>query len=169
MADSWQALRVAIMTYRDHKSSWEGIMKRGMEKDSTWENAAVQYEQVFEWAFIDPPYIKWGYITETSKDIRKRHQKHHFREDINSALVETWTYQPMMSRRCPGSSFLYRMLCVGIYFHGYSFSWVIISYAAFAPNWQIVKFCIAQLVVMYILIKTMTDMDGFLLANDNQQ
>ncbi|KAG5229549.1 hypothetical protein OIU77_008422 [Salix suchowensis] len=52
------ALRVAIMTYRDHKSSWEGIMKRGMEKDSTWENAAVQYEQVFEWAFIDPPYIK---------------------------------------------------------------------------------------------------------------
>ncbi|XP_011044647.1 PREDICTED: starch synthase 1, chloroplastic/amyloplastic isoform X1 [Populus euphratica] len=51
------ALRVAIMTYRDHKSSWEGIMKRGMVRDSTWENAAVQYEQVFEWAFIDPPYI----------------------------------------------------------------------------------------------------------------
>lgn len=51
------ALRVAIMTYRDHKSSWEGIMKRGMVKDSTWENAAVHYEQVFEWAFIDPPYI----------------------------------------------------------------------------------------------------------------
>jgi starch synthase len=45
------------MTYRDHKSSWEGIMKRGMVKDSTWENAAVHYEQVFEWAFIDPPYI----------------------------------------------------------------------------------------------------------------
>ncbi|CAN1250784.1 Starch synthase 1, chloroplastic/amyloplastic [Linum perenne] len=50
------ALRTAVETYRDHKSSWEGIMKRGMEKDYTWDNAATQYEQVFEWAFIDPPY-----------------------------------------------------------------------------------------------------------------
>ncbi|CAI0609432.1 unnamed protein product, partial [Linum tenue] len=50
------ALRTAISTYRDHKESWEGMMKRGMEKDYSWENAAVQYEQVFEWAFIDPPY-----------------------------------------------------------------------------------------------------------------
>lgn len=32
-------------------------MRRGMEKDYTWENAAIQYEQVFEWASIDPPYI----------------------------------------------------------------------------------------------------------------
>ncbi|CAI0452455.1 unnamed protein product [Linum tenue] len=50
------ALRTAISTYRDHKESWEAMMKRGMEKDYSWENAAVQYEQVFEWAFIDPPY-----------------------------------------------------------------------------------------------------------------
>ncbi|CAL1366369.1 unnamed protein product [Linum trigynum] len=50
------ALRTAISTYRDHKESWEGMMKRGMEKDYSWDNAAVQYEQVFEWAFIDPPY-----------------------------------------------------------------------------------------------------------------
>lgn len=33
-------------------------MKRGMERDYTWDNAAGQYEQVFEWAFIDPPYVK---------------------------------------------------------------------------------------------------------------
>eukprot|EP00257_Ricinus_communis_P015332 XP_015573219.1 soluble starch synthase 1, chloroplastic/amyloplastic [Ricinus communis] len=51
------ALKLAIKTYRDHKSSWEQIMRRGMERDSTWENAAIQYEQVFEWAFIDPPYV----------------------------------------------------------------------------------------------------------------
>ncbi|KAJ4726671.1 Starch synthase, chloroplastic/amyloplastic [Melia azedarach] len=51
------ALRIATSTYREHKSSWEGLMRRGMEKDYTWENAAKQYEQVFKWAFVDPPYI----------------------------------------------------------------------------------------------------------------
>ncbi|PIN27121.1 Starch synthase [Handroanthus impetiginosus] len=49
-------LRIAIGTYRDYKSSWEGLMKRGMEKNSSWDDAATQYEQVFEWAVIDPPY-----------------------------------------------------------------------------------------------------------------
>ncbi|KAL3653641.1 Pentafunctional AROM polypeptide [Castilleja foliolosa] len=49
-------LRIAIGTYREHKSSWEGLMKRGMERNSSWDNAATQYEQVFEWAKIDPPY-----------------------------------------------------------------------------------------------------------------
>ncbi|KAL0317993.1 UNVERIFIED_CONTAM: Soluble starch synthase 1, chloroplastic/amyloplastic [Sesamum angustifolium] len=34
----------------------EGLMKRGMERDSSWDVAATQYEQVIEWAFIDPPY-----------------------------------------------------------------------------------------------------------------
>ncbi|XP_024969992.1 soluble starch synthase 1, chloroplastic/amyloplastic-like isoform X1 [Cynara cardunculus var. scolymus] len=51
------ALRVAIETYRKHKPSWRGLMKRGMERDSSWDNAAVQYEEVFKWAFIDPPYV----------------------------------------------------------------------------------------------------------------
>ncbi|CAK9146552.1 unnamed protein product [Ilex paraguariensis] len=51
------ALRVAIGTYMEHKSSWEELMKRGMERESSWDNAAVQYEQVFKWAFIDPPYV----------------------------------------------------------------------------------------------------------------
>ncbi|KAG8381133.1 hypothetical protein BUALT_Bualt06G0090700 [Buddleja alternifolia] len=50
------ALRIAAGTYKDHKSSWEGLMKRGMERDSSWDKAATQYEQVFEWALIDPPY-----------------------------------------------------------------------------------------------------------------
>ncbi|EXC21435.1 hypothetical protein L484_011877 [Morus notabilis] len=51
------ALRVAISTYREHKSSWKGLMKRAMQKDFTWETAAMQYEQVFEWAFTDLPYV----------------------------------------------------------------------------------------------------------------
>lgn len=51
------ALRLAVGTYKEHKSSWEGLIKRGMEKDYTWEKAAIQYEQVFEWAFTDLPYI----------------------------------------------------------------------------------------------------------------
>ncbi|KAJ0101779.1 hypothetical protein Patl1_05170 [Pistacia atlantica] len=51
------ALRNATKTYREYKTSWEGLMKRCMEKDYTWENAATQYEQVFEWAFIDRPYV----------------------------------------------------------------------------------------------------------------
>ncbi|KAF4380381.1 hypothetical protein F8388_024674 [Cannabis sativa] len=51
------ALRTAIRTYREHKSSWDGLIKRGMQKDFTWETAAEQYEQVFEWATVDPPYV----------------------------------------------------------------------------------------------------------------
>nr|AAN37578.1 soluble starch synthase I [Colocasia esculenta] len=53
-----KALNLAIRTYRDFKPSWEGLMKRGMSKDFTWDNAAAQYEQVFGWAFIDPPYVR---------------------------------------------------------------------------------------------------------------
>ncbi|RZC70866.1 hypothetical protein C5167_034013 [Papaver somniferum] len=53
-----EALRTAIGTYKEHESSWKGIMKRGMAQDYTWDNAAVQYEEVFEWAFADPPYIR---------------------------------------------------------------------------------------------------------------
>ncbi|KAL6127586.1 hypothetical protein ACLB2K_070950 [Fragaria x ananassa] len=52
-----QALRLALRTYKEYKPSWDGLMKRGMEKDFTWESAAIQYEQVIEWAFIDPPYV----------------------------------------------------------------------------------------------------------------
>ncbi|GAB4858494.1 Pentafunctional AROM polypeptide [Ancistrocladus abbreviatus] len=52
------ALRNATTTYREYKASWEGLMKRGMERDCSWDNAAIQYEKVFEWAFIDPPYLR---------------------------------------------------------------------------------------------------------------
>uniref|UniRef100_A0A8R7VFQ9 Starch synthase, chloroplastic/amyloplastic n=2 Tax=Triticum urartu TaxID=4572 RepID=A0A8R7VFQ9_TRIUA len=51
------ALRTAMSTFREHKPSWEGLMKRGMTKDHTWDHAAEQYEQIFEWAFVDQPYV----------------------------------------------------------------------------------------------------------------
>ncbi|KAL3693628.1 hypothetical protein R1sor_007279 [Riccia sorocarpa] len=50
------ALWNAILTYRQHKPEWKGIMERGMSQDFSWERAALQYEQVFNWALIDPPY-----------------------------------------------------------------------------------------------------------------
>ncbi|KAJ7530388.1 hypothetical protein O6H91_14G002400 [Diphasiastrum complanatum] len=52
-----QTLWTAIATYRHHKSAWMGIMKRGMSRDFSWDRAALQYERVFEWAMIDPPYV----------------------------------------------------------------------------------------------------------------
>ncbi|KAG0499182.1 hypothetical protein HPP92_003873 [Vanilla planifolia] len=39
------ALGVAIKTFREHRASWEGLMRRGMLKDYTWDNAASKYEQ----------------------------------------------------------------------------------------------------------------------------
>ncbi|KAK7282559.1 hypothetical protein RIF29_11450 [Crotalaria pallida] len=50
------ALKYALRTYNEHKPSWKALMKRGMTRDFTWVNAATQYEQVIEWAFMDPPY-----------------------------------------------------------------------------------------------------------------
>ncbi|KAL2634074.1 hypothetical protein R1flu_005553 [Riccia fluitans] len=50
------ALWNAILTYRQHKPEWDGIMERGMTQDFSWERAALQYEQVFNWALMDPPY-----------------------------------------------------------------------------------------------------------------
>nr|WQA41340.1 SS8 [Ambrosia trifida] len=52
-------LRIATGTYIEHKQSWKGLMQRGMARDYSWEKAAVQYERIFEWAFMDPPYVRW--------------------------------------------------------------------------------------------------------------
>jgi len=48
----------ALRTYGEHREEWEGIARRGMARDSSWEQAAVTYEQVFEWALVDPPYAR---------------------------------------------------------------------------------------------------------------
>lgn len=49
---------MALMTYRNHRECFEGIQKRGMARDATWDRAAQEYEQIFEWALIDPPYCQ---------------------------------------------------------------------------------------------------------------
>lgn len=36
----------------------QGIQLRGMQRDSTWNGAAEQYETLFEWALMDQPYAK---------------------------------------------------------------------------------------------------------------
>ncbi|KAJ0704289.1 putative starch synthase [Helianthus annuus] len=40
------ALGNCLFTYREYKSSWEGIQNRGMMQDLSWDNAAHQYEEV---------------------------------------------------------------------------------------------------------------------------
>ncbi|XP_019428424.1 PREDICTED: granule-bound starch synthase 2, chloroplastic/amyloplastic-like isoform X2 [Lupinus angustifolius] len=40
------ALGNCLWTYRDYKSSWEGLQRRGMMQDLSWDNAAQQYEEV---------------------------------------------------------------------------------------------------------------------------
>ncbi|CAI5965910.1 unnamed protein product [Closterium sp. NIES-64] len=50
------ALWTAIQTYREHKDSWQGLIQRGMTQDMSWNRAAQQYEQIFEWAVKDKPY-----------------------------------------------------------------------------------------------------------------
>ena len=48
----------ALATYREHRAEFDAIALRGMARDSSWEQAATAYEQVFEWALIDPPYAR---------------------------------------------------------------------------------------------------------------
>lgn len=40
------ALGNCLLTYREYKSSWEGIQRRGMMQDLSWDNVAHQYEEV---------------------------------------------------------------------------------------------------------------------------
>eukprot|EP00899_Mesostigma_viride_P014030 jgi/Mesvir1/22628/Mv14066-RA.1 len=49
-------LGLALYTYRNHKDAWARIQQRGMTQDFSWDKAAQQYEQVFQWAQVDLPY-----------------------------------------------------------------------------------------------------------------
>ncbi|XP_039144704.1 soluble starch synthase 2-2, chloroplastic/amyloplastic isoform X1 [Dioscorea cayenensis subsp. rotundata] len=40
------ALGNCLKTYWNYKDSWEGLQRRGMTQDLSWDNAAVQYEEV---------------------------------------------------------------------------------------------------------------------------
>lgn len=53
-----QSLGLALLTYRNHKNDFKELQKRGMARDASWDLAAQQWEQVFEWALIDPSYCQ---------------------------------------------------------------------------------------------------------------
>ncbi|XWS40885.1 hypothetical protein CRYUN_Cryun17cG0034500 [Craigia yunnanensis] len=40
------ALGNCLLTYRQYKESWEGLQRRGMMQDLSWDNAAQKYEEV---------------------------------------------------------------------------------------------------------------------------
>ncbi|CAK7327975.1 unnamed protein product [Dovyalis caffra] len=40
------ALGNCLLTYREYKKSWEGLQRRGMTQDLSWDHAAEKYEQV---------------------------------------------------------------------------------------------------------------------------
>uniref|UniRef100_M4FDG7 starch synthase n=1 Tax=Brassica campestris TaxID=3711 RepID=M4FDG7_BRACM len=40
------ALGNCLLTYREYKESWEGLQRRGMTQDLSWDNAAEKYEEV---------------------------------------------------------------------------------------------------------------------------
>jgi starch synthase len=50
------ATGLALHTLREYPEDFMGIQKRGMQRDSSWNGAAEQYEQIFEWALVDQPY-----------------------------------------------------------------------------------------------------------------
>ena len=53
------AVDLALTTYREHRESWEELIRNGMRQDLSWNRAAEQYEQIFTWAFMDPPVRAW--------------------------------------------------------------------------------------------------------------
>ena len=39
-------------TYREHPDSFRALQHRGMERNSSWDKAAAEYEQIFAWAKV---------------------------------------------------------------------------------------------------------------------
>jgi starch synthase len=52
------ALGLALLTLREHPDDFREIQKRGMARDSSWDTAAQQYEQVVGWAAQDQAFCK---------------------------------------------------------------------------------------------------------------
>ena len=46
------ALGHAITTLKHHRDDFRALQRRGMERDSSWDVAAQQYEQLFEWSLV---------------------------------------------------------------------------------------------------------------------
>eukprot|EP00198_Chlamydomonas_reinhardtii_P009360 XP_001698697.1 soluble starch synthase [Chlamydomonas reinhardtii] len=52
------AVGVALLTYNNHKEDFRKLQLRGMAREASWDGAAQQYEQIIDWAFMDPPYCR---------------------------------------------------------------------------------------------------------------
>ena len=50
------ALGCALWTYENDKEGFRRVQEQGMQRDSSWDTAAANYEEIFQWASIDPPY-----------------------------------------------------------------------------------------------------------------
>jgi starch synthase len=52
------AIYTALKTFYEHPECFQAMQRRGMERDSSWDLAAQQYEQCMNWAAFDLPYCK---------------------------------------------------------------------------------------------------------------
>jgi len=52
------ALGTALATYKEHPDAFEQLQRTGMSRNSSWDQAASQYEQIFDWAMLDEPFCK---------------------------------------------------------------------------------------------------------------
>jgi starch synthase len=52
------AAGLALATLRKHPEDFAALQRRGMARDSSWGGAAREYERVFDWAHVDPPYCR---------------------------------------------------------------------------------------------------------------
>lgn len=50
------ALTAATRVYHDKPERWRMLQRSCMRQDFSWNKAALQYEQLFEWAKMDPPH-----------------------------------------------------------------------------------------------------------------
>nr|QKY15138.1 soluble starch synthase (SS) [Polytomella parva] len=51
-------LNMALKTYDSHRADFRRLQARGIARDASWDVAAQQYEQVFHWAKVDPPFCR---------------------------------------------------------------------------------------------------------------
>ncbi|KAG2500469.1 hypothetical protein HYH03_002036 [Edaphochlamys debaryana] len=53
-----QAVGLALLTYHNHKDDFRKLQLRGMNRPTSWDAAAQQYEQIFTWAMADAAYCR---------------------------------------------------------------------------------------------------------------
>ena len=49
------ASKVAAACRWHNREDWGALIRNGMTSDLSWDRAAKDYEQIFNWALMDPP------------------------------------------------------------------------------------------------------------------